>query len=361
MDLAPTVKGTAARGRSCCEVLHIEKRLGSVSGTGWDSSGRIPISTTLEWFQTLSCTKGATLTSIQEATAKDLYPTRTVEPTEVFDRKGPVVYGSADNGPMDAETLQHFDDKGYIIIDQLLTHDELAQLRAELQRLSEDADVKADERTIVEPTSDEVRSIFEVHRTNEIMKKIANDPRIVRRAEQILGSPVYIHQSRINYKPGFAGKEFSWHSDFESWHAEDGLPEPRALSISILLTDNYSFNGPLMIMPGSHKKFIPCVGETPENHYKQSLKKQDIGSPDQDTLTEFADEYGIDVLEGKAGDAIMFDSNCMHASNSNITPYSRSNIFIVYNSVENSAVEPYAARSRRPEFIASTDFTPAGS
>src|SRR5699024_4141674 len=114
----------------------------------------------------------------------------------------------------------------------------------------------ADERTIVEAQSDEVRSVFDVHRTNAVVKKIANDPRIVARAEQLLGSQVYIHQSRINYKPGFVGKEFSWHSDFETWHAEDGMPEPRAVSISISLTDNYSFNGPLMIMPGSHKKYI---------------------------------------------------------------------------------------------------------
>ena len=294
-------------------------------------------------------------------TTKELYPTRVGERTEVFDRRGPVVHGAAQDGPMDTQTLEHFEDKGYIVIDQLITPKELDELRAELRRLSTNPEVKADERTVVEPKSNEVRSIFEVHRTNELIKKIANDPRIVQRVEQILGSKVYIHQSRINYKPGFVGKEFSWHSDFESWHAEDGMPEPRALSISILLTDNFSFNGPLMIMPGSHKKYISCVGQTPEDHYKQSLVVQEIGSPDHETLTEFADMFGIDVLEGKAGDAIMFDSNCMHASNSNITPYARSNIFIVYNSVENASTTPFAATKRRPEFVASTDFTPAGS
>lgn len=28
-------------------------------------------------------------------------------------------------------------------------------------------------------------------------------------------------------------------SDFETWHAEDGMPVPRAVSLSIALTDNY--------------------------------------------------------------------------------------------------------------------------
>ncbi|MGJ9403502.1 ectoine hydroxylase [Arthrobacter sp. KK5.5] len=290
----------------------------------------------------------------------DQYPTRTGSDYKVLDRTGPVVWGSATDGPMDAGTLEGFESKGYLAIDQLITADELETLRGELSRLSEDPTVRADDRTIVEAKSQEVRSIFDVHRTSAVMRKIANDPRVVERARQILGSDVYIHQSRVNFKPGFEGKEFSWHSDFETWHAEDGMPTPRAVSVSISLTDNYSYNGPLMIMPGSHKKYISCGGETPEDNYKASLVMQGAGTPDKETLTRFADEYGIDVLEGKAGGAIMFDSNCMHASNGNVTPYPRSNVFIVFNSVENTLVEPFGAAEPRPDYIGVRDFTPAG-
>ncbi|GAA1522335.1 MULTISPECIES: ectoine hydroxylase [Brevibacterium] len=301
------------------------------------------------------------MTAVSAATATtDLYPTRSGETTEVLPRTGPIVFGSPEDGPLEAADLKHFEDTGYLTIDQLITSEELKLFTDELQRLSRDPEVKADERTVVEAESDEVRSIFDIHRTNEIFRKIANDPRLVDRARQILGTDVYIHQSRINYKPGFVGKEFSWHSDFETWHAEDGMPTPRAVSLSLSLTDNYSFNGPLMIMPGSHKRYISCVGGTPEDNYRKSLIMQGAGTPDRQTLSDFADEYGIDVLEGAAGGAIMFDSNCMHASNGNVTPFSRSNIFIVYNSVENTCVEPFAAPKPRPEFVGSTDFTPAG-
>jgi ectoine hydroxylase len=54
----------------------------------------------------------------------------------------------------------------------------------------------------------------------------------------------------------------------------------------------------------------------------------------------------------------MFDCNCMHGSNGNITPYPRSNVFIVFNSVENTCVEPFAASAPRPTFIGARDFTP---
>ncbi|WP_153395205.1 ectoine hydroxylase [Ornithinicoccus halotolerans] len=293
-------------------------------------------------------------------TTTDAYPTRLSSEPSVMPRQDKVVHGTAADGPFDAGALQHFEDTGYVLIDQLVTAEELAEMREELRRLSLDPAVRADERTVVEAKSQEVRSIFEVHKSSPLFRRIATDPRVVGRARQILGSDVYIHQSRVNFKPGFEGKEFSWHSDFETWHAEDGMPTPRAVSISISLTDNYSFNGPLMIMPGSHQQYVSCVGETPEDNYKSSLVMQGAGTPDKETLTRFADEYGIDVLEGKAGGAIMFDSNCMHASNGNVTPFPRSNVFIVFNSVENACGEPFAAPAPRPAFLGAREVEPVG-
>ncbi|MEV7649792.1 ectoine hydroxylase [Arthrobacter sp. NPDC089319] len=301
------------------------------------------------------------MTATAEQSRVDLYPTRSAGTASVQPRQDKVVWGTAESGPMDAATLAGFEEKGYLNIEELISPEEVKAYQAELDRLAADPAVRADERCVVEATSQEVRSVFEVHKISEVFAKIANDPRLVDRAKQLLGSDVYIHQSRVNFKPGFEGKEFMWHSDFETWHAEDGLPRMRTVSISISLTDNYSYNGPLMIMPGSHREYISCVGATPDDNYKQSLVMQGAGTPDKETLREFADRYGIDVMEGKAGGATMFDCNCMHASNGNVTPYPRSNLFFVYNSVENTAVDPFAANNPRPDYIGARDFTPAGS
>ena len=286
-------------------------------------------------------------------TIPDLYPTRTTGRENVIPRTGPIVHGTS--GPISAQEVDHLENKGYVQFADLVTPDEVRQMRDELARLSKDEKTLADERTVTEAKSREVRSIFEVHNSNELFRSIARDPRVIDRARQVLGSDVYIHQSRVNFKPAFTGKEFSWHSDFETWHAEDGMPTPRAVSISISLTDNYTHNGPLLIMPGSHREFVCCVGETPDDNYKNSLVMQGAGTPDGPILTEFADRYGIDVMTGKAGGATMFDSNCMHASNGNITPYSRSNLFLVYNSVENACVAPFSAKTPRPQFVAERD------
>ncbi|MFI1764782.1 ectoine hydroxylase [Streptomyces sp. NPDC020800] len=288
----------------------------------------------------------------------DLYPSRGAHEVTV-PRKDPVLWGSPDTpGPIPAADLQSYERDGFLAIDQLITPDEVEVYRRELDRLVTDPAIRADERSVVEPKSKEIRSVFEVHRISEVFANLVRDPRVVGRARQILGSDVYVHQSRINVKPGFGASGFYWHSDFETWHAEDGLPNMRMVSVSIALTENHDTNGGLMIMPGSHRTFLGCAGATPEDNYKKSLQMQDAGTPSDEALTALASEYGIRLFTGAAGSATWFDCNCMHGSGDNITPFPRSNVFIVFNSVENTAVEPFAAPVRRPEFIGSTDFTP---
>ncbi|MNR37111.1 Phytanoyl-CoA dioxygenase (PhyH) [compost metagenome] len=103
----------------------------------------------------------------------------------------------------------------------------------------------------------------------------------------------------------------------------------RAFSCSIALQDNHANNGPLMVIPGSHRTFVSCVGETPDENYKSSLRRQEYGVPDQESLKQLAKQGGIVAPTGKAGSILLFDCNLMHGSNSNITPDPRSNVFIV--------------------------------
>ncbi|WAU80459.1 ectoine hydroxylase [Streptomyces sp. Qhu-G9] len=291
-------------------------------------------------------------------TITDLYPSRGAGEVSV-PRQDPVVWSEPGTpGPIPGADLQSYERDGFLAVEQLIDDDEVALYRAELERMIADPAVRADERSIIEPQSQEIRSVFEVHRTSEIFAQLVRDERVVGRARQILGSDVYVHQSRINVKPGFGASGFYWHSDFETWHAEDGLPNMRTVSVSIALTENHDTNGGLMIMPGSHHTFLGCSGETPKDNYKKSLQMQDAGTPSDEALTKYASQHGIKLFTGRAGSATWFDCNCMHGSGDNITPFPRSNVFIVFNSVENTAVEPFAAPVRRPEFIGARDFTP---
>ncbi len=285
----------------------------------------------------------------------DRYPTRVADRPSIIERVDPVVATSArapGAGPLTPEQVDAFERDGFLFLEDVFSRDETDRLLTELQRLADDDELRAEERVITERGTDEVRSIFEIHRVNDAFHALSRDTRLTDVTRQLHGEDVYLHQTRVNVKPGFRGKEFSWHSDFETWHSEDGMPTPRAISASIALTDNTEHNGPLMVMPGSHTRFVSCVGATPDDNYRSSLQKQEIGTPDEDILTELADEFGIVAPKGLAGSVVFFDSNIMHGSNGNITPFARSNAFFVYNAVSNALEDPFAAPGPRPPHVA---------
>ncbi|MCY9513826.1 ectoine hydroxylase [Paenibacillus apiarius] len=287
------------------------------------------------------------------AGTSDVYPSRVNTETLLLKRQDPVVYNHMINqAEITAEQLASYEANGYLFLDSFFDEDEVQIWKQELVRLFHENKGSNKPEVIQEPGSEEIRSIFAVHRDKGAFQQLASHPRIVSIVQQILGSQIYVHQSRINFKQGFTGKEFYWHSDFETWHVEDGMPRMRALSCSIALEDNHANNGPLMVIPRSHRTFVSCIGETPDDHYKSSLRRQEYGIPDQDSLICLVNQGGIVAPTGKAGSILLFDCNVMHGSNSNITPFPRSNVFIVYNSVDNRLEAPYSGKQPRPDYIA---------
>ena len=288
---------------------------------------------------------------------ESLYPSRIYSEPKLLERKDPVVYtDQRSNDAVSSTDKEFFEKNGFLIYDELFTPIEVLDYNTEFEKMSADSVLNKREEFIKEPGSQIVRSIFYVHKLSQLFNKLSNDQRIKNVVNFLLDSETYVHQSRINAKPGFTGKEFYWHSDFETWHIEDGMPNMRTISCLITLTENKSFNGSLMFFPGSHKKFVSCVGATPEDHYKHSLKKQEYGVPDHGSLEQFYNDYGIKVCEGKPGSVIFFDCNLMHGSNGNISPLPRRNVFFVYNSVKNKLAEPFGGQRPRPNFIGERKF-----
>jgi ectoine hydroxylase len=288
----------------------------------------------------------------------DLYPSRSASTPVLLSRRDPVVFGSAESGPLSATLLGRYEQDGYLFFESLFTATQVKSVLAAVDGLRDSPTILSREEAIREPGGGGLRSIFRVHALHQTLAELVGDGRLVSIAEQILGSEVYVHQSRVNFKPPFVGKEFYWHSDFETWHVEDGLPHMRAISFAINLTPSNEFNGPLLVIPESHRRFVACVGETPERHYQESLRRQRYGVPDEESLRELVSSTGIVAPKGDAGSAVLFDSNLMHGSGSNISPYPRCTLFVVYNSVNNAPRAPYGGQPARPEFIAERDTSP---
>ena len=295
--------------------------------------------------------------------AMDLYPSRASDRPRIIPRREPVLHapdGAQSAGPLKAAQLAAYARDGFLLLEGVLEDQEVRTLQEALAQALKAAQGSAAPEVVREPSGEEVRSIFAVHRDG-LWRGLADDPRLRGVAEQLLGGAVYVHQSRINFKPGFTGRDFYWHSDFETWHVEDGMPRMRAVSFSVLLDDNEVYNGPLMLIPGSQAHYVACVGKTPEHHHEQSLRRQEYGIPDRESLTWLCRAQGIAVPTGRAGSVLIFECNTMHGSNGNITPFARRNAFIVYNSVANALEAPFGAPAPRPEYVASRAGIPSAT
>jgi ectoine hydroxylase len=276
----------------------------------------------------------------------------------MFHRLDPVIHARNErrwNGPLDEVALSRYERDGFLWFGGFFSQYKVEPFFEELREMEQDEELMQSEQVITDPDSGQIRSVFAMHRISKRFDELTRDPRILGMVRQLLGSEVYIHQSRINDKFGFEGSGFNWHSDFETWHSEDGMPRMRAVSASLMLTDNNEFNGPLMLIPGSHHWFVPCVGETPKQNWKDSLKAQRIGVPDKESLQELAGRGGIEAPKGPAGSLLLFECNTLHASNKNLSPWPRSNLFFVYNSVDNRLTDPYSGHAPRPEFLATRE------
>ena len=104
-----------------------------------------------------------------------------------------------------------------------------------------------------------------------------------------------MHQFKINAKAAFEGDVWQWHQDYGTWARDDGMPEPRAMNIAVFLDEVMPINGPLMLIPRSHKH-----GRLEAGH-ESATTSYPLWTLDKETVTRLVDEGGIVAPTGKPG------------------------------------------------------------
>ena len=242
-----------------------------------------------------------------------------------------------------AEQLRALDVDGYLFLPSRFTPDEVRVLREHRDDI-----FKLDRQEIVrEKLSGAPRTAFACQTYDEAYDRLARHPRLVDPVKQILGGDVYMHQFKINAKAAFEGEQWQWHQDYGTWINDDDMAEPRAMNISVFLDDVTACNGPLMIIPGSHKAgYLGADHDTTTTSYP-------LWTLDHATVRAMADHGGLVAPLGPAGSMLMFHCNIVHASTSNMSPWDRSIVYLSLNRTDNAI-----RRFSRPDYIAHRDFTP---
>ena len=244
--------------------------------------------------------------------------------------------------------LQAFDRDGYLFFPGLFTPEETAGLNAAVPALYE----PREDFNVREKGSDAVRTNFAAHLYSAPFARLARHPRMVEPVQDLLGEALYMHQFKINGKMAFEGDVWQWHQDYGTWKNDDLMPTERAMNVAIFLDDVNEFNGPLMFIPGSHKK---GVVEAKHDLTTTSYPLWTVDNALIEKLVERAGgkHGGIVSPKGPAGSMILFHSCLVHASGSNLSPWHRVSVYLSLCAVSN-----HIRRFKRPEFIAQRDFAP---
>ena len=247
-----------------------------------------------------------------------------------------------------AQQLEQFDREGYLFFPGLFTPDETRTLTEAVPELYS----RREAYNVREKGKDAVRTNFAAHLVSEPFGRLARHPRMVEPVMDLFGEEVYMHQFKINGKMAFEGDVWQWHQDYGTWLNDDMMPTERAMNVAIFLDDVNEFNGPLMFIPGSHKKGVV------DAKHDLTTTSYPLWTVSHDLIEQLVERAGgkhggIVSPKGPAGSMILFHSCLVHASTSNLSPWNRVSVYLSLCAVSN-----HIRRFKRPEYIAHRDFTP---
>ena len=246
------------------------------------------------------------------------------------------------------EQLEQFDSEGYLFFPAQFTREEMQGLTDEVPELYD----RREAYNVREKGKDAVRTNFAAHMYSAPFARLARHPRMVQPVMDLFDEQVYMHQFKINGKQAFDGDVWQWHQDYGTWLNDDMMPTERAMNVAIFLDDVNEYNGPLMFIPGSHKKGVV------EAKHDLTTTSYPLWTVDNDLIATLVDraggkQGGIVSPKGPAGSMILFHSCLVHASSSNLSPWNRVSVYLSLCAVSN-----HIRRFKRPEYIAHRDFRP---
>ena len=220
---------------------------------------------------------------------------------------------------LDAEQKARFENEGYLILPGVFNRREVASMAAEATRLAQwqiaislalgeptpRLDVQRRGELVV------LRKIQPVNDVSPVFARLARDERLINPLRDLLGCEPVLMEEKLNYKQILPGspdvvtgddrdESFPFHTDI-SYFWLDGYPM-ETVSSAITIDETTMENGPILAVPGSHKRQWPHQEGWPP------VLAEGVVSP-EDTVP----------LLAPAGSVLLFHSALVHASTQNTT------------------------------------------
>jgi ectoine hydroxylase len=262
------------------------------------------------------------------------------------------------------EQIDQYHADGFLLLKDVFTSKEIDTMLVEQDRI-----IQEDSPKRILEKNGAVRSYFSPEEHSAIFQDVVSSDRLVEPSKQLLGNDIYIHQTKLNTKHAMLGDWWEWHQDYVFWHNDDKMPKPDVLTAMIYMSDVNEFNGPLVVIPGSHKAGIVNIEENDPNQLTDEWLKEYHKSETylsaltanlkytlkQQTIADWVEQRGLVSAKSTKGSVLFFHGNLFHASSNNLSPWNRYAFLVTYNSISNTLPE---MENPRPAFLANRNFSP---
>jgi len=146
-------------------------------------------------------------------------------------------------------------EQGYLVVENVLDAATLTKIRKTISDLvAKAAGVKTHNDIYdLEPTHTpeypRVRRIKTPHKVDPFFMEVVRQPKMLSILKALLGQDIRLHGSKLNVKAPKYGSPVEWHQDWAFYpHTNDDI-----LAIGVMLDDVVLENGPLLVLPGTHR------------------------------------------------------------------------------------------------------------
>jgi len=153
------------------------------------------------------------------------------------------------------EQITKYHDDGYVVVEGVLSPEKLNELRAQTDAIIAGASGVSQNNDLYDledshrPDNPRVRRIKEPYNHVPYFWDLCRDPDITDIVAQLIGPDIRVYGGKMNIKAASYGAPVEWHQDWAFYpHTNDDV-----LATGILLDDCDESNGPLLMVPGSHK------------------------------------------------------------------------------------------------------------
>lgn len=217
-----------------------------------------------------------------------------------------------------------YDENGYLMVEDAVAPDELA----EMQRITQDlidasrdvteSDEVYDLDTGHSAEAPRLTRIKLPHKQHPFFDRILKQSGVTQVLNDLLGPDVILQTAKLNTKAPGGGAAVEWHQDWAFYpHTNDAM-----LAVGLMLDDVDEANGPLQVIPGSHKG--PVL-----SHHAGGVF---CGAVDPDD-PEFHGDKAV-TLTGRAGSMTVHHARTLHGSAPNVSDRNRLILFYECNAAD---------------------------